>query len=807
MRFLFLIFLLLVYSNGNIAQTASSTDGCYPLEVKFSSEENTTNWDFGNGSVSELKTPSIIYTKSGIYTIKLNGKKVFTINVFDKPQIKLTATPSKGCIPHSVTFNLTTKSPLPSNFSIDLNNISWNFQDGNSKKNTLTTTYTYTTAGQFDVGTSVGFLYNNLPISSCGSSPLFEKIVTTSTILPSFATTPSSASSCSAPLDISFKNTTVSSGNITSSWDFGNGKTSTQKDGEAQKYNTLGQFTVKLTVKDSICTKEITRLVSIGKPKSDFSVPNNKDTICANINTMLKNKSTNGSYKWIFDNNVTPNESFEFEPTVKYTLPGKHTIKLITISNGCSDTLVKSIFVEDSILKIESIPSYSCNDTVTVFYSTKPNSNLGKISSYTWTFPYNGKPTSTTSAKPRCFYNTFDSTYHYRKMNLHKVTLSAITRAGCYLKKDTKIDTIQEVLARFVPNKTDGCIPLVINFSDSSQTHPKDPNKKLDSWKWDFGDGFNSTISGSQSHTYTTPGIYYPKLIVKDVQSNCIDTSYKVEIRVGDKQNITFDVSPTTICPGNSITLTNTSSSSVLNNIKSWHYNSDKELISHCGNKDLVTTTFNDTIGNHTITLTGEYNGCYSTSQVSKSVQVNGPIASFDYLQDCKYPDIIKLINKSQGATTVKWMINNTIENAMIDTTIINLSLLTPTVKTGDVKIKMIASGATCPTDIDSTFIHYGKIKSIFHIEDDKKNILSPIPPSTKILIGDASTGSKYLFNASNSQDINHKDCYRGYSFLQESDRPNTYNVHSDTFLITKKINNNKPEDQTVKMVLRNANN
>ena len=803
-----ILFFSILFFHTNIhAQTADNTDGCYPLTVNFTSNENITTWDFGNGSVSELKNPSHIYTKAGSYDVKLNGKKVFTVNVFEKPEIVLTATPLKGCTPLFVTFNLSTKSPLPTDFSFDLNNITWNFQDGNSTKNSLSTTYFYNIAGQFDIGTSVGFLYKNNPISSCGSSPLFEKKITTSTILPAFATTPASASSCTVPLNISFKNTTTSSGNVTSSWDFGNGKSSTNKDGDPQKYDKEGQYVVKLTVKDSVCTKEFSRVISIGKPKSDFSVPNKNDTICANIYTILKNKSTNGSYKWIFDNNAIPTQSNDVDPEVKFITPGLHKVKLITIANGCSDTLTKSLFVEDSILQIMSIPSYSCNDTVTVFYSTKNNPNLGKISSYSWTFPYNGTPNSTTIAKPKCFYNTFDSTYHFRKINLQQVTLSAITKAGCYLKKDTLIDTIQEVWARFVPDRTDGCRPLDINFSDSSMTHPKDQNKKLDEWFWDFGDGTKSNLAGTQSHQYKNPGIYYAKLIVKDNQSNCSDTSYSVEIRVGETQNITFDVSPNSICPGEEISLTNTSDASVLKNISSWHYSSDKELISHCGDIYNMKTTFNDTIGSHTISLTGEYNGCYSTSTITKTVQVKGPIASFDFLQDCNSPNIIKLVNKAQGANDVKWIINNTIVNALSDTTIVDLSKLSPEIPPGDVKIKMTASGSGCPSNSDSTFIHYGTIKSIFHIEDDKKNILTPKPPSTKINVGDASTGSKYVFNASNSQDINPNDCYRGYSFLQESDRPNTYNNPKDTFLLSKKSNNNTPEDQLVKMVVRNANN
>ncbi len=806
-KIILLFLICLICSNSLFAQTADNTDGCYPLTVNFSSNESITNWDFGNGSVSELKNPSHIYTKSGSYDVKLNGKKVFTVNVFEKPEIILTASPSKGCTPLYVTFNLSTKSNLPADFAFDLNNINWNFQDGNSTKNTLSTTYYYNKPGKFDIGTSVGFLYKNNPISSCGSSPLFEKIVTTSSISPSFATTPSSASSCTVPFDITFKNTTTSSGTVTNSWDFGNGKTSINKDGEPQTYDKIGQFNVKLIVKDSICTKEYSKTISIGKPKSDFTTLNGNDTICANINTQFKNKSTNGNYKWIFDNTITPTQNFNFEPDVKFSVPGKHIVKLITSANGCSDTLSKTIFVEDSILQIISTPSYSCNDTVTLFYSTKNNPNIGKIENYSWSFPYNGKPNSTNSPTPKCFYNTFDSTYHFRKINLLNVSLNAISKAGCYLKKATKIDTIQEVWARFVPDKTDGCIPLGITFSDSSMTHPRDTNKKLDSWFWDFGDGTNSSGSGTQTHNYTSPGIYYAKLIVKDLQSNCTDTSYSVEIKVGDKQNLTFDVSPTTICPGEELTLTNTSDPSVLKNITSWHYSSDKELISHCGDIDNLKTTLNDTIGNHTITLTGEYNGCFSNSTITKTVQVNGPIASFDFLQDCKTPNLLKLVNKAQGATNVKWVINNIIIDALADTTTIDLATLIPTIPTGDVKIKMIANGNGCPADQDSTYIHYGTILSKFHVEDDKKNTLYPISPSTKIIIGDASTGSKYVFNATNSVDINPRDCYRGYSFLQESDRPNTYNNPIDTFLISKKTNTTKPEDQIIKMVVRNANN
>jgi gliding motility-associated-like protein len=804
---LLIISFIIIFNNQLFAQTADNTEGCYPLTVNFTANNNNANWDFGDGSVSELANPSHIYTKAGVFDVKLNGNKIFTINVFAKPEVTLSTTPSSGCVPLFVNMTISTKSSLPSNFSFDMNNINWNFQDGNSAKNTLTTTYVYNKAGDFDIGTSVSFLYNNKPLPSCSSSPLFVKAIKTSLLTPFFTTTPSSANSCTAPFTVSFKNISTTTLPTTYTWDFGNTKTSTAKDGEPQTYTKEGQFTVKLTAKDSLCTREYSRVISIGKPKSDFEVPNKNDTICAQIYTLLNNKSTSGTYKWIFDNDVKYNQSnsTSTNPLVKFTIPGKHTIKLITTANGCSDTVSKDIFVEDSIITILSTPSYGCNDTLTCFYSTKKNNNIGKIKSYNWVFPFNGIPNSTTNATPKCFYNTYDSTYHYRKNNIQEVNLFASTVAGCYLVKSVHYDTIREVWSRIVPDKTDGCLPLTITFSDSSMTHLKDPNKKLDSWQWDFGDGSTTTNSGSQTHTYNQEGTYKARLIVKDNQYNCTDTSYFVTIKVGSQQNISFDVSPTTICPGEQITLTNTTDPVTANKITSWHYDTNKELLSHCFQQSFLSTTLNDSIGNHDIVLVGEYNGCYSNSTV-KTVTVNGPIADFDYLQDCRTPNIIKLVNKAQGATSVQWQINNTLINAVADTNTIDLSTLTPAISPGSVKIKMITNG-TCPMNSDSAYIHYGTIKSNFLVQDTNQTTLNADPNTGKIIIGDASTGKKYLFNADSAVDVNKHDCYRGYSFLQEGYRPNTYYKSIDTFYISKYKNNNSAEDQILKMIVRNENN
>lgn len=805
MRKLIFLFFFLLFNGLSFTQTASSTEGCYPLTVDFTSNTGTSSWDFGDGSVSEKNNASHLYTKSGTYDVKLNGEKAFTITVYEKPELKLILIDSSGCTPLNVKMNLTTQSALPTNFSFDMNNINWNFQDGNSTKNTLSTNYTYYKEGVYDLGISVKFLYNNKPITTCNSSPLFEKRITASSLDPTFTISPS-ASSCTTPFIVSFTNNTISnSSKLTYKWDFGNSNTSTTKDGSQQTYSEEKNYSVKLVMSDGICKDSTTRNISVGKPKADFEVPNKNDTVCLNTTVKLSNLSSSGGYTWTFDNGTSLATSNLFEPIITFSTPGLHTVKLSVASNGCSDIKTKSIFVEDPTVQITSTPTYTCFDTVTCKYAFQTTSNVGKIKSYNWIFPPTSKPKNETTATPSCFYNTYDSTYHYRKLTKNKVELSIVTAAGCISKKASIIDTIYEMWARIVPDKYQGCLPLTIQFSDSSSTHLKDQNKKIDSWYWDFGDGQNSTTNGGVSHTYNQTGIYNAKLIIKDLQSNCTDTSYLVTIKVGNTQNITFDVNPTTICPGGSIQLTNTSSQAVNDNISSWHYSSDKELISHCFSDSTISTTLNDTIGLHSITLTGEFNGCFSTS-TAKTVTVNGPIATFDYLQDCNTPNIIKLVNKSQGATNSKWKINNTIINALPDTNIIDLSLLTPAINEGQVKIQFISEG-TCQTDTSTTFIHYGTVKSSFIVEDQNHTQLTSKLSNGKLIIGDQSTSSKYFFNATASNDVNPIDCYRGYSFLQENDRPNTYNIPVDTFYLSKKIKKDTAEDQIIKMIVRNANN
>jgi len=816
-RLVLYCFLLLsfLFSFKVFSQTADITEGCIGMKVQFSAP-GPGNWDFGDGKSSGLATPQITYSKSGNFTVKFNGNPTgIIIKVSPKPEIVITASPTKGCIPLDVNFTASLKYQLPAGVTVDNTSIVWNYQDGNNSTNSLTPNYTYTKAGIQDVGFYMNFNQNGN--TACAKiDTLLTKLIKT-TDKPQINFTPSALSSCTAPLNVTFLNTSSSTLPITYKWNFGNGNTSTKVNGDPQNYTKDGKYNVKLVVTDNNeCADSVTKIINIGKPLAEFQEQNNRDTTCIpgefNPFTTLffLNNSTPGNYTWKFDAGTSISTSNLINPgPIDFYTPGNHKITLSVNANGCSDDTTITINVQDPNISIGINRSYSCRDTLTSFYKITNAKNSGPVASYSWTFPVITKtkkatafPSNTNTSTPKCFYITYDSTYHVRGVNIDTVYCQYITKAGCKSNMAVTVDTISEMWARIIPDKHDGCKDLSVTFSDSSTSHLK---SKIDVWQWDFGDGTKQTLNSKTKpvHIYTKPGIYFASLIIKDNDYNCADTSWKTEIHVGDTVlPIDFTLSKDTICRGESVFFTNTTDLATQSKITAWNYSSDKERLSSCFQNNEGNFLFNDSIGKNTITLSAEYNGCYVTK--SHTLEVKGPIAHFDFIQDCKTPTIIKLINKAVGTGTVSWNIGGNIVPANTDTTTIDLATFVPTINYGDVSIRQTIKGGECGDDSTSTLVHYGIVKSIFNITDTSGNILTPI--NGKVLLGDASTGKKYKYDAQDSKDIYANDCYRGFTFLQEGNRPRVWTLAKDSVIVFKN-NPNGPDDQVVKIITRNQNN
>jgi PKD repeat protein len=116
--------------------------------------------------------------------------------------------------------------------------------------------------------------------------------------------------------------------------------------------------------------------------------------------------------------------------------------------------------------------------------------------------------------------------HKYSKPGKYKVLLKSITADGGWVWYSDSIEVLPEPIAKYYTKNTVGCQWIAVEFSDSSILE-----KKSHTWKWDFGDGNDTTLTSpgnimpknkSIKHTYTTSGKFNVVLQVSD--GRCTDS-------------------------------------------------------------------------------------------------------------------------------------------------------------------------------------------------------------------------------------------------------------------------------------------
>lgn len=184
-----------------------------------------------------------------------------------------------------------------------------------------------------------------------------------------------------------------------------------------------------------------------------------------------------------------------------------------------------------------------------------------------------------------------------------------------------------------------GCTPLSVKFTDNSTGAV--------SWNWDLGNGNTSTLQ-NPSAIYYNPGKYTVKLTIKDNSGKTFTVTKTNVIRAFKSPKADFSASPTTICLGEKVSFTQTSSpGDTLINRYSWDMGDG--------------TVLNTKNPNHVFGASGLYtislvvidaNGCQDKIQKLQYIKVNPkPVAQFkmDSAYDCKVPTFIPFKNNSTG--------------------------------------------------------------------------------------------------------------------------------------------------------------
>ena len=188
-----------------------------------------------------------------------------------------------------------------------------------------------------------------------------------------------------------------------------------------------------------------------------FTIDNNKQCLKENSFVLTNNSTgTSLSHKWSFSNNTN---SSILSPTITFLSAGAYTAKLVTTtSNGCKDSITKSVTVDPSL----NANFASTNPSLNVFNFTP---DVTTYSSYKWDFD-NGKASAITTSASYDFKDT--GTYDVRLIVQNETCKDTITKQIV-----AQFNSISEIAGfnnlTVSPNPSNGYIKVSFELSDAQE--------------------------------------------------------------------------------------------------------------------------------------------------------------------------------------------------------------------------------------------------------------------------------------------------------------------------------------------------
>jgi gliding motility-associated-like protein len=613
--------------------TASPDSGCVPLVVYFTNTSTGAThykWDFGDLSVSYLTSPSTSYIKAGTYTVTLtaygpggdSSVTTATIIVYPLPTVSFTATPSSACPGTPIVFTSTSTGGVPGPLTYV-----WAFGDGDTSS-AISPTHVYTASG-----------YYNITLTATNSKGCQSSLTKTAYVhiydLPLPAFKADVTTFCKVPAHAVFHDLTTGAGPYTYSWDFGDGGSSALAS-PTHDYLATGTYTVKLTVTDAHgCTNTITmyNYITVGTIKAGFI---QVDTACVNSPvTFTDTSSTHTSATWLYGDGASDGSG-----THTYTSTGLFTVTLIIFNGPCSDTVKHNIYIRPGpVVSFTQNPLHPCPPPTTItFTGTVPTG-----ATVTWDF---GDGRTGTGATTSHLYST---------KGIYKIIMTVTDPVTGCKSSVSRIDTLYDMIFKVYAKPTQGCVPLTVNFWDSTWTSVPGPGLTpypypTVSWAWTFGDGGSSTLA-TPSHTYTAVGIYWAHLTITTA-NGCTFTD-SIEIKVGKPPQITVKAIPTHMCYGQTDTFVVTV---VVGPVDSFVY------IFGDGSGEEVDSVFTITHkfvlpGIFTVTVTPYYHGCKGVPYVIPTpITVDSPMAIISDIVYCSPANTVAFGDSSLGDNSRLWM-------------------------------------------------------------------------------------------------------------------------------------------------------
>jgi gliding motility-associated-like protein len=473
---------------------------CPPLSPTFTyrgTYEKSIKWEFGDGGVSDILSPSQVYLYPGTYNAKLTvtspgGCEAFKIKpiVIRGPMGKLEYPQNVGCNNLSVPFRVTNDS--------DVDEVIWDFGDKTDITKTRAYTHTYTNPGTYypkvTLRNSAG-----CPAPVPAGPPL--KVIG---ITPQFSST--SAIFCEQGT-ATFTNASTTNGTIDRYlWDFGDGNTSNAEN-PTHTYNSAGAYPVKLTVftTEGGCREPLTKPSFIVVSKKPDPAITGGDAVCqeGTLNFNGQEMPVAGppspvTWFWDFGNGTTSTDPNP--PAQIFRVAGQQRVRLIlTNSYGC-------VGFEDKYITVHPTPLVDAGPDETMCLNKPITLNATGAASYVWKTPATGL-SCTNCAQPSA--NPTVTTKYY---------VTGTSAQGCTAEDFVNINVIQPTTVTTTSTQTI-CIGQSIQLNATGTTQ----------YRWSPSTGLNNPNIPNPIATPTATTTY--RVTGSDVR-NCFTTNADATIVV-----------------------------------------------------------------------------------------------------------------------------------------------------------------------------------------------------------------------------------------------------------------------------------
>jgi len=609
--------------------------GCAPLTVDFidTSKANepitSWSWHFDDGGDTTIQNPTHTYTDTGVFeptliiTTASGCVDSFTvaspIKIGDSSSVDFSATPTQVCWKDQVNFTDLSGQ--------NVDDWLWDFGDGQNSFQ-QNPQHAYEDTGTYDV--TLIATYNG-----CPDTLVKNDYIEVAPPIPDFVFSPS----CNPPLQYSF--TDESEGADLWEWDFDDGGATSTQQNPTHTFSSTGQYTVELTVTDTVsgCQKTKTRNIQVSKPAASFSA--NQVNGCRPFQVTFANTSSfNDNTSWLIpsvsSNPVGNQDSLQYT----FSNAGKYDVQMINCdATGCCDTLTK----QDYITVNGSNPDFTLDSTAgclphTVSFTDQSSSQFSSIANWQWDF---GDGSTSNQQSP---------THTYNQRGTFDVILTVTDTFGC-TNSETKNNVVSSLqpVADFTTISDTFCKNQVFSFNNQSS------GTQL-SYAWDFGDGSPVDSSANPSHQYANNGTYTVSLYVED-NYGC-DSIIQQSLTVQDPDMGFFADDTADECPPFLVDFTDTTQYNIP--ISSWRWEFGDSTFSTQEDASHIYTE----PGVYDVSLFVEFaNGCKDTVTKQNLIDLDGPDGNltFSPKQGCTPLEVCFNANTSNTTIGRIWDFGNVV--------------------------------------------------------------------------------------------------------------------------------------------------